>query len=1451
MFLKSESDGRGDRRIFLRGLHTYALCNPPLQQRRAECFARPKTADWRFLLASNLIRNASNHNLSLIKVPAGYTHHHKPIVHVALFVPDTIMNDKHRISVLFRSLREVLAGPGGRRRRRSSWQADALESRCLLSAGNPAPWVNHIWGSTSIQGSPAIFIVSFSEVVNGVDAADFAVERFSGDVTWQSLAVTGSGATWQVEVQGLQGRGALRVNLLPNSDIRDLSGQPLYRPGNAQYHAQPTYVETEAAPLPLRQPEVMTGDFDGDGREEVIMTGSGSDHRRKLKVIELDNSGAVQVRRPSLDLGYSEPTVIDIDQNGTDELLLFRGSQIQAVRIDSNGQPTIVADSTYYADNYYGLNVPDQTNFSDMNGDGRMDFVHLLFHVESGQTHVGVATGDGTGRFLFSTAIASTGSDIRCRPADINGDGRQDLLISEDDYVRPGVAYRRIQVLLQNAAGQFVPTFSTTARADIDDLITDINADGKVDLVSSYYPSAYPGFVTILPGQGDGTFAQEIALPVPNSGWLVQTDGNGDGRADVLLLSKSVSATAALSLLTQDTSGQLSETAVLSLPDSILDDFFRFQTWGTPSLLAATAGGFEFRVSEFDQSGSTAGVLKRARLNGDLSWSVETLIRQPGVPNTMLAADFDGDGQKDELFLGSELPETSGNTDLHIFLRNPPGSGLSAVKQKISFADPSGPTPGRAVAMNLNNDGIADIVHTIPENSAIGIRLSIEPGVYAETQQIPVGVDPDDLVSADFNGDGREDLAVSVSGENRIALYLTQPDGSLLRQTDLLTAAEPRGMAAVNIAGDASADLVVAEPGASRVSIYGGLNNGSFVSALQIPLDSPAERVAIGDVNADGFPDIIAACSLDDSLRIVRGQLGGFAAAVRQPLPGSPTAIAAVITSDGNTVDLYAGLAEVPNIASARTVRLSGDSNGTFGDPQVFNIGGVQGNFSTGDINGDGWVDLAFASVYGGGAVVCTVDKSTPDVYKREIIIGHSISSLIIADANADGRPDLVAIESQKAPTRVLLNADDGSMEGGNFTRVNCQLPTMDPVGDVVIPEGTTEYRINLTGISAGDGESEPLKIAVNASHNSGIPLPAPTPQYVPGSSNGALIVRPPAFGSSVTTVSIFIEDGGPDNDVQTWQDNSFFVRTLMIYVKPTRAIVQTPVGTIQSQRPLISWSGLWETDTKWRLWITNKTSGRNPLIDEITTNTNFTPTVDLGLGVVEVFLQGITADGQRLPWSKVHRFEINTAPLVSPIGSRITSGTPVFTWSDVPGATAWEVFLSNTSTGQNPLIREVVTQRTWTPPQPLGISAWQFWARALVGDKYAGAWSPPVSFAVATAPTPLGPTISTVSQRPQFTCSAVPGATRYGFYVQNLVTGQVVANVSGLSQPAWTPATAIPFGAYRWWAIAETATGIRSNWSAAVDLTIGDRPVLLSPRGNTSSTALAARWLPIRNATY
>jgi hypothetical protein len=78
-------------------------------------------------------------------------------------------------------------------------------------------------------------------------------------------------------------------------------------------------------------------------------------------------------------------------------------------------------------------------------------------------------------------------------------------------------------------------------------------------------------------------------------------------------------------------------------------------------------------------------------------------------------------------------------------------------------------------------------------------------------------------------------------------------------------------MAAVNIVGDPHIDLVVAEPGGNRISIYRGLGNGSFQSALQILTDSPAERLAVADVNADGIPDLIATCPLDSSLRLFPG----------------------------------------------------------------------------------------------------------------------------------------------------------------------------------------------------------------------------------------------------------------------------------------------------------------------------------------------------------------------------------------------------------------------------------------------------------------------------------------------------------------------------------------------------------------------------------------------------
>ena len=109
--------------------------------------------------------------------------------------------------------------------------------------------------------------------------------------------------------------------------------------------------------------------------------------------------------------------------------------------------------------------------------------------------------------------------------------------------------------------------------------------------------------------------------------------------------------------------------------------------------------------------------------------------------------------------------------------------------------------------------------------------------------------------------------------------------------------------------------------------------------------------------------------------------------------------------------------------------------------------------------------------------------------------------------------------------------------------------PTLDPISNRTINEDAGTQTINLTGIGAGAGESEPLRITAASSNPSLIPAPSVT--YTSPNPTGSLSFTPLSNQSGQTVITVTVEDGGLDNNLNTATDNVTFRRSFTVTVNP------------------------------------------------------------------------------------------------------------------------------------------------------------------------------------------------------------------------------------------------------------------------------------------------------------
>lgn len=624
------------------------------------------------------------------------------------------------------------------------------------------------------------------------------------------------------------------------------------------------------------------GDVNGDGKPDVVlsamhyiggvwtygftvMLGAGTGYLHAPQLVASKNG-----------VGGWVLTLGDVNNDGHLDVVAtaYTGSGAEVFLGNGNG--------TFREQSPISLNEePSDILLADLYGNGKLDLVIGDFGYENISGEVELMEGLGDGTFSQNPVYLTTGYfPAWLAAADMNGDGRQDLVI--------GNSYSNsISVLLSQGSGKFASTPDYYATPQLLNgvgqgpmTIGDFNGDKKPDIAVA---SAVG--VDILMNVGGGVLKAPLSAEVGVlSGPMFAADMTGDKHLDLAVETYGFGGNVgAVKLLTGDGKGDLT-TGPYSfiLPES-------------PIQYGPLAGG------SFNGNGSIGaaayvygGQILPAYNNGKGTFTVAPpmdLIPED-VPKYLCAGDFNGDGYSDFAVL-------SGN-EVDVYLNEHDGTYSGPESYSV------GSTPVFVMTRDLNHDGKMDLVVANNGGNSVSVLLGKGDGTFGPAKEIAAGSKPNVVTSGDFNRDGKIDLAVAdASG---ISVLLGKGDGTFGAAKSFAAPGPVSYVAVADLRGTGVEDLLTtnAELGAGnstpqRMYLLSGNGDGTFKGPEGFVVGPNPYWIAVGDFNEDGAQDV-AVSSWFGSTTIVeflnqRGTRMSLAASAGTVSSGKPVTLSATIAA--------------------------------------------------------------------------------------------------------------------------------------------------------------------------------------------------------------------------------------------------------------------------------------------------------------------------------------------------------------------------------------------------------------------------------------------------------------------------------------------------------------------------------------------------------------------------
>ncbi len=897
--------------------------------------------------------------------------------------------------------------------------------------------------------------------------------------------------------------------------------------------------------------DVTMGDMDGDGKPDlVVANGGASTVSVFLNTGSTGNISFAAKQDFLIASGSLGVAVGDIDGDGLLDLAATNNAtnSVSVLRNTSS----VGTISFAVIQNFTTGVGPRTVLINDMDGDGKADLI-------VGPTFSVLRNNGGVGVISFEAKLdfaALTGNFITA-VGDLDKNGLPDVVVAQASRV---AVFRNMSTSGTLAFG-LEQSFATVNTAQ-GVVMGDMNSDGLLDLA---VVNRIPNSVSVLrntSSSGSISFATKLdfstgVLPIA----IATGDMDGDGLLD-LTVGRQNGGTIGV-LRNESISGSISFGAVLT-----------FSTGATGQQYVA--------VGDLDSDGlPDIAVVKSTGGN-----EVSVFRNRPIAPVITSFAPLNATAGTSVTITGDHFNTVAANNTVYFGATKAVVTASSATA--ITATVPVGATHAPVTVLNANTDlSAAARTNFVPVFSPP--KGTIKADDFAGNVSYPSGVDPTWSAAGDLDGDGKTDIAVTYG--DKVAVFLnTGSTGTIgmAAAVEFTANSTTRSVSIGDIDGDGKPDMAVTNYFSSNVSIFRNTSTPGNLSFVKTDFAAGANpfHVIIADINNDGKPDLTVTNETANTISVLRntGIAGVISfAALTTYATGLNPRIASVADLDGDgKADIAVTNMNSNTVSVLLNTTVAGATSLTFAAKTDFTVGNAPWAVSTGDLDGDGKLDMAVANSTSNNMSVMLNTSTAGNISfgpKTDFPSVNAPAGIAIGDIDGDGKPD-VAVSGYNGGVSAFHNestagtinfAGSVSFAPGSQA-VNVVIADLDGDGrpDLEVPNRNVNT-LSILRYAPPLISQTGVLVAVNSTYGSASGISSFT---VSGTEivSGIMITPPSGFELSQTAGGA---SGYAGNGTAITVTGTGTIASTTIYV---RLAASTPVGTYSGN--IVSASGFASMNT-------------------------------------------------------------------------------------------------------------------------------------------------------------------------------------------------------------------------------------------------------------------------------